>query len=449
MASSRPQYQVIEQAFKGAGLDVPKIVTLGDESWIVPKNYPVKSLAKRRQFTQSMWRAGSCMRRLGLKYAKRLKPKSSSMPLEFGTMVHDIISQRLICDATGAEYDKNKAYEHISNWRESMFARMLENENSGASYWTGKDIDHHVEMALYVFDRWCMDSRFFKAIVINPRIRVPLINPVSGRRSPIWDFSGEFDALVVDKHGRVWVWELKTTKSKSADDFESEKEFDPQTWGYMWGARQIFGRKTGIIYDVLQKRVPKSPKMILCKKGPCVKLRKAMNPEPGDTYIGVEDCDQCGGWGYIGLSYSVKETRRSWVEDRVQSLETYSPKFRETQLHSGELMNYVYDVEQSEKGVHYTFERIETPEYTNAFVRDVWGAAYAYGQYLRQFEKSGDVNVFPASRGECRTILGACSFVDVCPAFGPEAYEAFEVVSGTSPVHHTNSSPSLSDEAGF
>ena len=414
-------YRIMGECFKYSNLKTPKSYIRDSGFFLCPNDYP-SNFSKRKDFTQSMWRQyGECQHAYFLKYVKRMVPKRSYMPLEFGTFVHELISYYLVAEHPLYSHLDPAAYRErrVGEWKEEMWRRIDEGHTS----FTEQDVVDHGLLAFELCSRWAKRDRDYQLLAISPKFRVHLKNPITGRRSPIYDYSGEYDAIVIDKHGKPWVWELKTTAMRNPEDFESLKEFDPQAWGYMYSAERILGQRTGIIYDVLRKKTPKSPRLIKCKKNACKE-----HPHP--------DCEACGGYGYIGISKSASDTTLDILQMWLRELWDRSPVAR-AEIESGAYEEMVEKARKNSRSFHYEIARISTSEFTDAFDRDIWEVSNEVGQKTAAYKRN-KAKKFARMRGACRTITGRCSYQSVCPVTYSDAYEEYEFVPGDGPVHHSD-----------
>jgi len=75
---------------------------------------------------------------------------------------------------------------------------------------------------------------------------------------------GRLDLIVEDFYERLWVMDHKTSKDKL--DIET-LTLDDQMTVYLWAAQQIFGRRfEGAYYNVLRKKLPVVPKVLVSGK---------------------------------------------------------------------------------------------------------------------------------------------------------------------------------------
>ena len=102
-------------------------------------------------------------------------------------------------------------------------------------------------------------------LTIEQEFAVPIVNPVTGVYSTKACFSGKWDGLVrrID-NGDVFIWELKTTKS--IGHRAKMLSNDIQCSMYLNAAKLAFpelaGQLRGMIYTLMGKRVPKSPRVL-------------------------------------------------------------------------------------------------------------------------------------------------------------------------------------------
>lgn len=135
--------------------------------------------------------------------------------------------------------------------------------------------------------RWAEENDDFRVIANQLEGKVPVIAD-TGRASSKYDFVWRADRLVV-KDGRLWIVEDKWWKVIASDALRM-LPYDEQTLEYLWAfnlacrrdpkqfapevqaAVRTYGPPLGIIYNVVRKKLPRTPELL--KKGG---LSKAAN----------------------------------------------------------------------------------------------------------------------------------------------------------------------------
>lgn len=192
---------------------------------------------------------------------ENLEPIRPYHPFFFGRMVHDCLEKwywlKQDPNITMAEFlvhELAAMREHGAIWAE---------EQAG--------INEQIELARGLLDHYMLWEnrqvgafavRNLEFIAVEQTFRVPLFVPGVRRRSRKVYFAGKWDGLVRRRDtGDLYIWELKTTRSLEARIKQLDN--DPQCTAYLWAARQIFGDKVkGMVYTVMNKRVPAEPKVL-------------------------------------------------------------------------------------------------------------------------------------------------------------------------------------------
>lgn len=101
--------------------------------------------------------------------------------------------------------------------------------------------------------RWCAER--LEPVAVEAEFNTELRNPLSGRSSLRWRLAGKLDAVAVDKHGRHWIVEHKTTSEDVSlgSQYWARLKLDAQVSTYFAGARSLGYEPVGCIYDVLAK----------------------------------------------------------------------------------------------------------------------------------------------------------------------------------------------------
>lgn len=391
----------------GNHLRMPRLYTAdGDvaNAMLLPDWYQMDTLGSRMEFTQSMWKAyGKCQWRYFLNYEERIVRKTKAMPLEFGTLVHEMVQARLAGESFFAVTDMTKSWAN----------RMIEAVDNGEANFRENEIADHAILAEHMLQRWDLASRGFDVLTLpfdhNPYQRKPLIE-TRGRvpLNDIVDFAFGFDGVVA-QGSEIWIWELKTTSISSMDDYARSIEFEPQAWGYVWAAKKLFGRCDGIIYDVLRKRIPPPLKTLKCRRKAC-----------------DSGCAACGGTGVVGLSKANKDTQLDGWDETMQLL-MQSPKGRE-QIESGETEQIRKGLERASEGYHYRIYKRPSEEHLKAFEEEMTAAA---SEVARKRRTGG---TFLKMRGNCRLWNRDCTYLPICPTDAGDGSRLFHRVSGHGPV---------------
>ncbi len=150
-----------------------------------------------------------------------------------------------------------------------------------------------VEEMLAGYDaRWSAEMPRFEVLHVEAEFRAPLINPRTGRRSPVWEQGGKLDAIARERDtGRVWIVEHKTTSSSltAGGDYWLRLRIDPQVSTYFDGAAALGVPAFGCLYDVAHKP---AQKRLLATPDADRKYTKATASEPARLYKGQREQDE-------------------------------------------------------------------------------------------------------------------------------------------------------------
>jgi hypothetical protein len=319
-------------------------------------------------------------------------------------------------------------------------------------FWTKEAVEVQERVLLGMVDRWegaCLDPM---AVAIQGR--VPLRNPINGRRHPVWDFGFEMDGIVRDREGGdLWVWELKTTSLKDESAYESYIEHDPQAWGYMWAASKIFNRPVGIVYDVLKKK-PLGLEIALlkcraakCRKGikekapniserPRFSLSKDADINPwSDANYGDSDCEKCNGVGFIGVSTQSKSVSVVVARGAVRWMAEGGCEAAQAIESSCEWEVFTKKMLREESNMHYRIWRPPSAHYLDEFEANAYQVAREINSKKKKSAMNAESQEWLRMRGSCSDFTGnTCSFTPICPSIHGEEYALFETRDTSKPV---------------
>ena len=416
----------------------------------------------RRTVSASFWTEyGKCPTAAKLSRIDKIEPEYVHRALDVGRLYHDVFGAFWTADS-GAVTSSPECYADpygaadlcIDAWWHSQRDRLEAAEPGEANYDVPK-LDFEAGLVRAMLKAWARLPRLSVAALEVP-FRVAIPGP-TGRDIGL-DVHGVFDALVFDD-GRIMPWELKGSRGSIAD-YESEIDGNPQATIYGYAAGQIFGSSsTGVVWDCVAKTLPSTPKMLVCKKGPCSKRRaeigtarsrlreietdvfgldadaeplRALLPTPRSIEPGLvpwgltaptvpmdgaPDCAVCGGSGVIGLSVADTSSTHELVVLAVETLCQFSPAGREA-ADSGEFRPLFDAATRSAERFAVRFTRHPAREQ----LADLPGELRALDASWRWNQKTG---IFPRSRGNCRQIGRTCQFLPICPPYGPEAFDGF------------------------
>ena len=251
----------------------------------------------------------NCHKKYYWKHVEKLDPIVTKPPLAFGRLIHQ-------CKE---EFYKNKVVlfdSIIDQWLDDYKQTIIEAQKK--SGFEGEvDLSKAEKMAdlakgimIGYVERYAQDLNKWKILAVEKEFRYPLVVPCSkcqgdgcdkcnktglGRKSPVWDYSGVIDLIIQDEKNHTWIGEHKTTALSDLDEYERDLGLDMQPRGYVWAARKIcqengWPKPIGIIYNLIRKKIPATPKTTQCKK--C----KGTGEKKGSP------CRDCNSTGIGGLS---------------------------------------------------------------------------------------------------------------------------------------------------
>lgn len=251
----------------------------------------------------------NCHRKYKLRHKDRLEPIMRAPPLAFGSLIHECLAELYS--------DKVIFFDNqIDDWLQDYKDRI---EQAG----TEVDLEKAEKLAelakgmlLGYIERFGEDLSKWRILAVEKEFRYPLPTPCSkcrgegcaacgktglGRNSPVWDYGGVIDLLIQDERGSTWIVEHKTTIESDLDAYDRDLGLNMQPRGYLWAARKIciengWPKPTGIIYNIMRKKVPSEPETTQCKRCRGTATRKGL------------PCEFCNATGVGGISRSKTDT---------------------------------------------------------------------------------------------------------------------------------------------
>src|SRR5690606_28569274 len=134
--------------------------------------------------------ARACLRHHKHRYLDRVRPVEDADTLRFGTLFHAGLEAWWLAAQAGEP---------------RLEAALAAVEGEADPY------DRARARALLVgYDaRWCLVP--MEVLGVEVEFKMPLVNPATGRTSPLWTMGGKVDAIIRDELGRVLVVEHKTS----------------------------------------------------------------------------------------------------------------------------------------------------------------------------------------------------------------------------------------------
>lgn len=167
----------------------------------------------------------SCPRKHFLRYELGLSAIKDDLPRRFGSAMHKLLE----CADKGIEADVVMAD------------------------------DYEIEMVMAVLDghlrRNFEDEKYYTVIASEIPFDLQLINPETGRPSPVWRFCGVIDRIVKLADGRLAIMEYKTTSRDFAPgaDYWNALHMDQQLSIYVIAARAMGYDVETVVYDVSRR----------------------------------------------------------------------------------------------------------------------------------------------------------------------------------------------------
>lgn len=100
--------------------------------------------------------------------------------------------------------------------------------------------------------RWIDEDWTVEAV--EQEFHIPIFNPHSRRRSPLYTHAGKFDGIV-SKNGDPYLLEHKTCREEigPASPYWTRLSIDTQISGYLLASWHLGRKLTGVLYDVIRK----------------------------------------------------------------------------------------------------------------------------------------------------------------------------------------------------
>jgi hypothetical protein len=209
--------------------------------------------------TQSLIRVwAQCMEQARLKYVEGWSRRGNSLPLEFGSCVHWVLSQisgtakkppgkrkilntldayeKLWKEQAGIRTQKSDVdFERVLGLAQALLPRYVER---WAGDWTGKYKPSNPTVAP---KKW---------LQLEGRFKVPFVLD-DGAQTYL---QGMFDGVFEDKKGRLWLFETKTKSVIEREIIEDTLQFDIQVLLYLWALKQVYKRTPhGVLYNVIRR----------------------------------------------------------------------------------------------------------------------------------------------------------------------------------------------------
>lgn len=240
------------------------------------------STTERQEFKECRrrWDFGSLSR-------QGIEPNRPAMALWFGTGIHQVLEQLYIGrqqDTSYADLGITEEDYVVQCWRDWAQAEMDRISASQGTLWDeqveeyNKSVDLGAGM-LQGYVAWSAEADYkdatgFKQVLYTEKefaVIVPgedgqpyRFKDASGVEWEIW-LVGRLDMVVQDWDDRIWVLDHKTSKDRLDAEILT---LDDQMTMYLWAAQSILNQPVaGCLYNVLRKKLPTVPKVLVSGKG--------------------------------------------------------------------------------------------------------------------------------------------------------------------------------------
>lgn len=181
-----------------------------------------------------------CRKRFELRHILRLEPQhwpQESEALQYGRLFDRALT------LLHSESDEGRALE----WLDAQtLARQAEPQF----------MDRYVRaraMLRAYFERYRARGDEWRFVGLQCSFEGPIVNPLTGAAAKLATFCGIVDGLVLDREGRLWIYELKTASRLDGGYIEGLWTA-PQTGLYALYVGRVLGIAVhGVIYDLCQK----------------------------------------------------------------------------------------------------------------------------------------------------------------------------------------------------
>jgi hypothetical protein len=217
------------------------------------------STTERQGFKQCRlaWNFGSYQR-------QNLEPNRSDDRLWFGTGAHKALDEyyapKNTINEDGSIPLHGDPVGFWIKWTDAEYKRMAE-----ISGMFTEETDSFNDMrglgiaVLTNYVKYAEEFDDFEVVMTEQEFEVPIRNPATNEVVGL--LVGRFDGIARTRDGRLWLLEHKTSADKLNPN---DTLYDDQTTGYLWAAQQVFGQPLeGIYYNVLRKKVPRKPPMLV------------------------------------------------------------------------------------------------------------------------------------------------------------------------------------------
>lgn len=187
----------------------------------------------------------TCEKKWWFEYHNRLTSKGDTPDyLTKGSIWHEVMA---------VYYDNDCSYESASNYAQGAIAGWRANEVEAHSEDSSQvevvDLWWAQMGAMLLFYDWKYrdEDKSLKVLMVEEVFRVPIVNPVTGRMTPLRDYCGMLDLLVERPDGVVGLMDHKTS---SRGQVYFDVDLYRQIYGYRMGATK---KPAFVLYNVIRK----------------------------------------------------------------------------------------------------------------------------------------------------------------------------------------------------
>lgn len=176
----------------------------------------------------------TCQRKCYFQYVRRIRPLKQAKPLYIGSIVHEIL-------------DQYKAGLSMDEAIDMVLTAYPEEESNR--------FDLAMITALMKGYEWRWQSWPLTCVVSEAEFTLPLLNPITGRKSQTFMRAGKVDGITVLPNSRLALLEHKTSSEDISVSslYWKRLRIDGQISNYWTGAQGLGYPIETILYDVIRK----------------------------------------------------------------------------------------------------------------------------------------------------------------------------------------------------
>lgn len=172
-----------------------------------------------------------CPRKYRFSYVDRVEPEFRPIALAFGSAWHETVGVHLLPPVK----DQFLSREELQATFRDSLTEQVNRDGPPVLFEDAEDLGKTIDLGLRMLDVFILRvPRPDEVLGVEVPFVLELTHPVTGEVAT-GPFIGGIDAIVAEG-GRVFVWELKTSKKKFSND---QLEQDPQATAYTMAAREL------------------------------------------------------------------------------------------------------------------------------------------------------------------------------------------------------------------